>query len=104
MKNQERKMLIERLKIDMRTLKSDSKELLGLISEEIEDELSRKKRMVSHQIFVAKEKVLDASEKARAVAVNALRGTDDYVTENPWKSMGFALIAGITVGMVIKRK
>jgi ElaB/YqjD/DUF883 family membrane-anchored ribosome-binding protein len=41
-----------------------------------------------------------AIEKAKAVG----RATDDYVHENPWKSVGIAAGVGFVVGLLIGRR
>ncbi|MEH6435259.1 DUF883 family protein [Massilia sp. DD77] len=36
--------------------------------------------------------------------VDAAKATDEYVKENPWKSVGLGAAVGVVVGMLIARK
>jgi ElaB/YqjD/DUF883 family membrane-anchored ribosome-binding protein len=45
----------------------------------------------------------DFQERARQAAVNAGRATDQYVRENPWRTVLFAVLAGCALGLVLSR-
>ena len=50
-----------------------------------------------------REKAQEIQEKAVAKSKAAARVTDDYVHENPWRSIGVAFGVGIAVGLLINR-
>ena len=46
----------------------------------------------------------EVQEELKARARYAARATDDYVHENPWKSMGVVAAVGIVVGLLLSRR
>lgn len=46
----------------------------------------------------------EVQEEVKARARYAARATDDYVHENPWKSMGAVAAVGILIGLVLGRR
>ena len=46
----------------------------------------------------------EVQEELKARARYAARATDDYVHENPWKSMGAVAAVGIVVGLILSSR
>jgi len=46
----------------------------------------------------------EVQEELKARARYAARATDDYVHENPWKSMGVVAAVGIVIGLLLSRR
>ena len=46
----------------------------------------------------------EVQEELTARARDAARATDDYVHENPWKSMGVVAAVGIVVGLLLSSR
>ena len=46
----------------------------------------------------------EVQEELKARARYAARATDDYVHENPWKSMGVVATVDIVVGLLLSRR
>ena len=59
---------------------------------------------VQASLASAREGLAQAQEAALAHARAAGRAADDYVHENPWRSIGLAAACGLVVGMLIGRR
>jgi len=46
----------------------------------------------------------EVQEELKSRARVAARATDEYVHENPWKSMGYVALAGLLIGLLITRR
>jgi ElaB/YqjD/DUF883 family membrane-anchored ribosome-binding protein len=94
----------DKLIADVKLVIADSEELLrataGTAGEKIADIRAR----AQDRINVAKIKLAEAEtvmvDKAKAVG----RATDDYVHDNPWRSVGFAAGLGFIAGLLIGRR
>jgi ElaB/YqjD/DUF883 family membrane-anchored ribosome-binding protein len=47
---------------------------------------------------------MDIQTEVVAKTKAAARATDEYVHENPWRSIGFAASLGVVVGLLISRR
>ncbi len=95
---------VKTVRNDMKTLLRDAQELFReatAASGEKADEL-RQKGMTLLEAAGAKAQELQAAavETGKEVAKNA----DEFVHENPWKSVAIAAGVGLVVGMLISRK
>jgi ElaB/YqjD/DUF883 family membrane-anchored ribosome-binding protein len=87
----------EQLMSDLKTVIHDAEAWLrnggGINGEELkakfETTLARAKEGVAHY---------------QESVVEAAKATDDYVKENPWKSVGLGAAVGVVIGMLIARK
>lgn len=69
--------------------------------EERAGELRERARGVIHR---ATDNFKVTQEKAIAQSKEAARVTDEYVHENPWRSMGMVGLAGLLLGVIIGRR
>lgn len=76
----------------LRKAKTSSAEGYSAVRVELEDRLSNS--IVRLQ---------EVQEELRARARQAARATDEYVHDNPWKSMGYVAVAGLIVGLLLTR-
>ena len=77
----------------LKKAKSTGAESYAAVRTELEDKLS--------ETIV---RLQEVQEELKARARYAARATDDYVHENPWKSMGVVAAAGILVGLILSRR
>jgi len=77
----------------LKKAKSTGAESYAAVRAELEDKLS-------DTIVRLQEVQEELKERAR----HAARATDDYVHENPWKSMGVVAAVGIVVGLLLSRR
>ena len=77
----------------LRKARTSSAEGYSAIRAELEDRLASS---------IARLQEVQAQMKSRAR--QAARVTDDYVHDNPWKSMSYVAIAGLVVGLLLTRR
>ncbi len=94
----------EKLAADLRLVIADAEELLQITSSQTGDKVAELRARVAENLRVARAKLSDADAAIRDKAREAARATDDYVHENPWRSIGIAAGAGLLVGLLIGRR
>ncbi len=77
----------------LKKAKSSGAEGYAAVRAELEDKLS--------DTIV---RLQEVQEELTARARDAARATDDYVRENPWKSMGVVAAVGIVVGLLLSSR
>jgi len=79
---------------------AQAEDLLKSLSEEggaaAEAVRQRVMRTVSH----AKARIADTSARVRASAIDAGRATNEYVQDNPWKSIAYGAAAGAAIALI----
>ena len=94
----------EKLAADLRLVIADAEELLQITSSQTGDKVAELRARVGMNLRVARAKLSEADAALRDKAREAARATDDYVHENPWRSIGIAAGAGLLVGLLIGRR
>jgi ElaB/YqjD/DUF883 family membrane-anchored ribosome-binding protein len=94
----------DKLIADVKLVIADSEELLRATAGTAGDKIAEIRARAQDHLSAAKIKLADAEalvvDKAKAVG----RATDDYVHDNPWRSVGFAAGIGFIAGMLIGRR
>ena len=94
----------EKLVADFKVVVADAEELLRATAGQAGDKMSDLRAKLQDHLYAAKQKLADAEaavvEKTKAVA----RATDDYVHDNPWRSIGIAAGVGFVFGLLIGRR
>ena len=94
----------EKLVADFRVVVADAEELLKATAGQAGDKMSDLRAKLQDHLYSAKQRLADAEaavvEKTKAVA----RATDDYVHDNPWRSIGIAAGVGLVIGLLIGRR
>jgi ElaB/YqjD/DUF883 family membrane-anchored ribosome-binding protein len=94
----------DKLIADVKTVIADAEELLRATATQAGDKASDLRIKVQRHIDDAKASLADAQaavvERAKAVG----HATDDYVHDNPWRSVGIAAGVGFIVGLLIGRR
>ncbi len=94
----------DKLISDVKLVIADTEELLrataGLTGEKIADIRAK----TQDRLAAAKIKMADAETAIVDKAKQAGRAADDYVHDNPWRSVGIAAGAGVIVGLLIGRR
>ena len=93
----------EKLMQDLRVVVADAEELLRATAGQAGEKISVVRERIQESIAAAKERLAAAQESVIAKARQATKATDEYVHENPWKSVGIAAGAGLVMGMLISR-
>jgi ElaB/YqjD/DUF883 family membrane-anchored ribosome-binding protein len=94
----------EKLISDFKVVVADAEELLRATANQAGDKAADLRVKIQSHLADAKLKLADAEaavvDKAKLVG----RATDDYVHDNPWRSVGIAAGVGLIVGMLIGRR
>jgi ElaB/YqjD/DUF883 family membrane-anchored ribosome-binding protein len=93
----------ERLMQDLRVVVSDAEELLRATAGQAGDKVASARERIQESLVSAKERLASAEQAVVEKTRQAAKATDEYVHENPWKSIGIAAGAGLIIGMLISR-
>ena len=94
----------EKLVADIKAVISDSEEVLKATADQAGEKIAGLRARIQERLRAARVRLADAEavlvEKSRAAA----RAADQYVHENPWKSVGVAAGIGFLVGFILGRR
>lgn len=97
----------EKLMEDLRVVVADAEELLrataGQAGEKLSEKMSTTRERIQENLAAAKVRLIAAEDAVVAKTKQAVKVTDEYVHENPWKSVGIGTAVGVIVGMLISR-
>ncbi len=93
----------EKLMQDLRVVMADAEELLHVTAGQAGDKISTARERIQKSLSHAKERIMSAEHAMVEKTRQAAKATDEYVHENPWKSVGIAAGAGLIIGMLISR-
>lgn len=88
---------------DLRVVVADAEELLRATAGQAGEKVSSARERIQESLSHAKGRLMAAEEAVVAKTRQAAKATDEYVHENPWKSVGIAAGAGLIIGMLISR-
>lgn len=94
----------EKLISDFKVVVADAEELLRVTAGQAGEKAIELRGKIQSRLADAKLQLADAQaalvEKAKVVG----RATDDYVHDNPWRSVGIAAGVGLVIGLLIGRR
>ncbi len=93
----------ERLMQDLRVVVADAEELLRATAGQAGDKVASARERIQESLVAARERLASAEQAVVEKTKQAAKATDEYVHENPWKSIGIAAGAGLIIGMLISR-
>lgn len=94
----------DKLMSDLRVVISDAEELLRMTADEAGESAADLRGRVQMRMTQAKEELAHLQAAAVAKAKAAGHAADEFVHENPWKSIGIAAGIGLVVGMLVSRR
>ena len=94
----------DKLVADIKTVVSDAESLLKQARSTGADSYAAVRADLDERIADAVVRLQEAQEELRFRARYAARAADEYVHENPWKSIGAVAAAGIIVGLLMSRR
>lgn len=94
----------DKLMADLRLVVSDAEELLRSTAGQAGDGAAELRDRVQASLARARAGLADAQDAAITRAKAAGRAADDYVHDNPWRSIGIAAGFGLLVGLLIGRR
>jgi ElaB/YqjD/DUF883 family membrane-anchored ribosome-binding protein len=94
----------DKLMADLRLVVSDAEELLRSTAGQAGEGAAELRDRVQASLARARAGLADAQDAAITRAKAAGRAADDYVHDNPWRSIGIAAGFGLVVGLLIGRR
>ena len=94
----------DKLMGDLRVVIADAEELLRMTANEAGEGAAAIRSRVQARLNQAKTDLLHVQEVAVAKAKAAGHAADEFVHDNPWKSIGIAAGIGLVVGLLIGRR
>lgn len=94
----------DKLAADFRVVIADAEELLRLTANQAGDKMGDLRLRVQDHLQNARTRLAETEtaivDQTKAVA----RATDDFVHDNPWRSIGIAAGVGVIIGLLIGRR
>jgi ElaB/YqjD/DUF883 family membrane-anchored ribosome-binding protein len=94
----------EQLMSDLKTVIQDAEAWLRNGGNLTGEELKAAKAKFEQTLTAAKTSLGEYQQTVVEKTKEAARVTDEYVHENPWKSVGLGAAVGVVVGMLIARR
>ncbi|MCF8197927.1 MAG: DUF883 family protein [Sulfuritalea sp.] len=94
----------DKLISDVKLVIADTEELLRATAGQTGEKIAEIRAKTQDRLAAAKIKMADAEAAIVDKAKQAGRAADDYVHDNPWRSVGIAAGAGVIVGLLIGRR
>jgi ElaB/YqjD/DUF883 family membrane-anchored ribosome-binding protein len=94
----------DKLMGDLRVVIADAEELLRMTADQAGESAADIRSRVQEKMNQAKADLINLQDAAVAKAKAAGHATDEFVHENPWKSIGIAAGVGLVVGLLIGRR
>lgn len=93
-----------RLIADMKVVMADADELLRVTAGQAGDKMAELRSKLQANLSNARATLADAQAAAIDKAKQVGHAADDFVHENPWRSVGVAAGIGLIVGLLIGRR
>lgn len=92
------------LKQEFQNFVADLESLISATTSLTGDELSKARDKLSERVSTAKDSLQAMSSDVVSRARDTAKATDEYVHEQPWKSMGVSAGIGFLLGMLVARR
>lgn len=93
-----------RLISDMKVVVSDAEELLRVTANQAGDKVAELRGRIQNNLTSARASLADAQAVVVERAKQVGHATDEYVHDNPWRSVGVAAGIAFIVGLLIGRR
>ena len=94
----------EKLISDFKVVVADAEELLRVTAGQAGEKAVELRSKIQSRLADAKLQLADTQAALVEKARMAGRATDDYVHDNPWRSVGIAAGVGLVIGLLIGRR
>lgn len=94
----------DKLMSDLRVVITDAEEVLRMTADQAGESAAGLRSRVQARMNQAKDDLVHLQEVAVAKAKAAGHATDEFVHENPWKSIGIAAGVGVVMGLLMNRR
>jgi ElaB/YqjD/DUF883 family membrane-anchored ribosome-binding protein len=94
----------DKLVADIKTVVADAEGLLKQARDTGAEGYAAVRAQLEDRLAETVVKLQEVQEELKLRARYAARAADEYVHENPWKSIGVVAAAGIVVGLLLSRR
>jgi ElaB/YqjD/DUF883 family membrane-anchored ribosome-binding protein len=94
----------DKLMSELRTVIQDAEELLRMTADQVGDSAEGIRARMTARLHQATNELHHLQHVAVTQAKAAGHATDEFVHENPWKSVGIAASVGLIIGLWISRR
>lgn len=94
----------DKLVADLKVVISDAEELLAETAVHTGERISELRERMQDNLRNARHKLGELEDVVVVKTREAVKATDHYVHEHPWKSVGIAAGVGLIIGMLISRR
>lgn len=94
----------DKLVSDIKLVIADAEEILRVTAGQAGEKMADLREKAQARLADAKLKLADAEALLVDKAKAAGRAADDYVHDNPWRSVGIAAGVGLVIGLLIGRR
>ncbi len=94
----------DKLMSDLRVVIADAEELLRMTADQAGEKAADVRNRIEARLHQARIDLLSLQEAAVEKAKAAGHAADEYVHDNPWKSIGIAAGVGMVIGLLISRR
>jgi ElaB/YqjD/DUF883 family membrane-anchored ribosome-binding protein len=94
----------DKLMSDVRTFISDAEEVMRSTVDQADESTAEVRDRVLDLLQEARAELAILQKMAVTKAKKASKATDEYVHENPWKSVGIAAGIGLIIGLLVGRR
>jgi len=89
---------------EFKTVIADAETLIKATAHQGGDKIDQLRTQAEASLASAKKKLEDLHEDIVEKGREAVKATDDYVQENPWKAVGIAAGIGLVIGLLVSRR
>ncbi|MDR2240171.1 MAG: YqjD family protein [Zoogloeaceae bacterium] len=94
----------QKLISDLKVVVTDAEEILKATAGQAGEKMADLRAKLQDRLASARENLADAQAAMVERTKQVARATDDYVHDNPWRSVGIAAGIGFFVGLLIGRR
>ena len=94
----------DKLVDDIKSVLTDAEEMLRKARTSSADGYSAIRAELEDRLASSISRLQDVQAQMKSRARQAARVTDEYVHDNPWKSMSYVAIAGLVLGLILTRR
>lgn len=89
---------------EFKTVIADAEALIKATANQGGEKVEQLRTQAESSLAAAKVKIDDLHEDLVEKGREAVKATDDYVQENPWKAVGIAAGLGLVIGLLVSRR
>lgn len=95
---------MEKLMEDLRLVVENAEELLLATANQSGESAESARTRIQETMKAAKRHLQSAEKVVVRQTRHAVKATDEYVHDNPWKMIGLSACAGVIIGMLVAKR